>query len=927
MYNTQYAGAIRSNCRNWRSRLVFGQFTLYGIESVSFANGSQSGNNITVGSVVAPSVSVVLTSLTDSEDVAHELTGLEFTWELGILKDIDDFNGRNDDSDFEFIPIGQFKVTNVKKDGTRYNIECSHKLSQADVTHISALSFPTTAQVLMQEVVNSLGLTFSQTLSPSISIEGIPEGATKRDIMGWIGALYGSFVCADRADHVLIKWYEDSSYTLPADALASPEIAEQDIEYTAVSCIVDTDTTFTIGSGRAMTFECPFMTAAQFETVAQSLIGFTYRPIKAEMLLGDPLLDPWDIVNLRYDGTNHILPAASLMLEHKGGVSSSIEAKGEETASISRVDPITRAVSRLVKLINENKSEIEQDIADAIAQATALIRGGSNGYFYIIDDNGINRETIWSDNADPAQATHGIRINKNGIGFWVKDPTDPDSSLFNGPYTQAWTIDGTLIADFIKAGTLSGITIVCENGNIGGWDITPQALVSPDELVRLESTYIQPLMTHRELRELGYTHNDLRSLTHRQIRYLRSRTTGKAQISAQKDMDIAYLRDGAFEVERSGNRAFHAGADSIDLYTDNASAHAHLNNGTLEISVGGGGGFRWWAGGRVAFIYDATEKLFRLLGEVSCGNFTSGGTVTCRALTVSGGVECGDVSCGKIDSTMLGVVGRYGILDAGDSIEKHGGLNIYDPDKTYLGGIRAAEISGDHGIAASVSLTNADFVGLWAQYDRTYSDLIAMWDNATDEITIGKTTTIDGDLLITGDAELTGGFFDAPGYNVKTSGTIVGEVGTLGTANCLDMRCTNGDGIRWLVGMGSYSAVFRYDAGGDELHVHRDMDMHNFDLIDANIVSSSDERLKANITDSKVECLPLIDALRLIEFDWKDGRHEDIGFSAQQAGSVREDLQAKNGEYLAVNEGRLIRYLVGAVQELSAEVKRLKEKE
>ena len=54
-----------------------------------------------------------------------------------------------------------------------------------------------------------------------------------------------------------------------------------------------------------------------------------------------------------------------------------------------------------------------------------------------------------------------IRINKNGIGF--------SNSGINGPYRSAWTIDGKFNADFIKAGSIVGLTIT--GGTINGTTI------------------------------------------------------------------------------------------------------------------------------------------------------------------------------------------------------------------------------------------------------------------------------------------------------------------------------------------------------------------------------------------------------------------------------------------------------------------------
>ena len=63
MYISDYASAIRSDCRSWRSRLHVGSTYIHDIESVSYTNGSQSNANITIGSVAAPGINVVLTAL------------------------------------------------------------------------------------------------------------------------------------------------------------------------------------------------------------------------------------------------------------------------------------------------------------------------------------------------------------------------------------------------------------------------------------------------------------------------------------------------------------------------------------------------------------------------------------------------------------------------------------------------------------------------------------------------------------------------------------------------------------------------------------------------------------------------------------------------------------------------------------------------
>lgn len=86
---------------------------------------------------------------------------------------------------------------------------------------------------------------------------------------------------------------------------------------------------------------------------------------------------------------------------------------------------------------------------DAINNATKWLTG-SNGYVVAVKDtNGTWKELLFMDTNNTQTATNVLRINTNGIGF--------STTGINGPYTNAWTIDGNLVASFIKVGILSDL--------------------------------------------------------------------------------------------------------------------------------------------------------------------------------------------------------------------------------------------------------------------------------------------------------------------------------------------------------------------------------------------------------------------------------------------------------------------------------------
>ena len=105
----------------------------------------------------------------------------------------------------------------------------------------------------------------------------------------------------------------------------------------------------------------------------------------------------------------------------------------------------------------EKKTEEQADwLQQAIERATNLITGVSGGYVVMhTGEDGKPYEILIMDNEEINQAVHVWRWNKNGWGY--------SSTGYNGKYHLAATIDGGIVADFIKAGVISGIEI--NNGN------------------------------------------------------------------------------------------------------------------------------------------------------------------------------------------------------------------------------------------------------------------------------------------------------------------------------------------------------------------------------------------------------------------------------------------------------------------------------
>lgn len=80
----------------------------------------------------------------------------------------------------------------------------------------------------------------------------------------------------------------------------------------------------------------------------------------------------------------------------------------------------------------------------AIDNATAMITGSKGGYKLTeYDEKGLWLRDLYMDAPSKENAKNIMQINMNGIGF--------SRNGFNGPYENAWTIDGQLLGEYIKA--------------------------------------------------------------------------------------------------------------------------------------------------------------------------------------------------------------------------------------------------------------------------------------------------------------------------------------------------------------------------------------------------------------------------------------------------------------------------------------------
>lgn len=103
----------------------------------------------------------------------------------------------------------------------------------------------------------------------------------------------------------------------------------------------------------------------------------------------------------------------------------------------------------------ENTRQTTAWLQSAIDNATAMMTGSKGGYkISEYDENGRWLRDLYMNAPTKEEATLVMQINMNGIGF--------SRDGFDGPYKNAWTIDGVLLGEFIKAGSVQAEALSAE---------------------------------------------------------------------------------------------------------------------------------------------------------------------------------------------------------------------------------------------------------------------------------------------------------------------------------------------------------------------------------------------------------------------------------------------------------------------------------
>lgn len=227
------------------------------------------------------------------------------------------------DGTTERIQEGIFTVIDSVTPGDVLEINAYDDMYKADVEFTSSLTYPVSAQMLLNEVCSKCDITLGSATfkNNNFQIQKAPEGLTGRQVIGYIAQIAGGNAVIDSTGHLVIKSYDFSGFDVEEDVTAGevetdsgihiiseytsdPEIGTDDITITGVSVTIESedydeeDETYIVGSEEyAISIDNPLITGQEktaVDLIAESVIGITIRPFSGDFM-PDPTVEFMDL--------------------------------------------------------------------------------------------------------------------------------------------------------------------------------------------------------------------------------------------------------------------------------------------------------------------------------------------------------------------------------------------------------------------------------------------------------------------------------------------------------------------------------------------------------------------------------------------------------------------------------------------------------
>lgn len=348
------ANTLAGNSRCMRAKLVCGSEVIdSGIQSIKLVQQANADNEtVSIGGVVSAYAEISIYK------PLRLVTRKEYTLYIGAVLP---------DDTVEYCKMGLFTPKKPQEDDGLLTFKAYDRMvSRLWKTYWPTISkYPADGKEILADISKQCGIVIANlsSLPDGItvgwgtaynedgSVMKVPPftACTIREALSYLAQMYGAFATINRDGEIEFRWYEATSYEVPANRSFDDIVcAEQVYKLQGISCTVN-DKTIMAGTVSSIQIENSYMTQNILNSVYKKIGGFSFLPTTFSFL-GDPRLDLGDIITVyRRDGTAIKVPVMSITFDFDGGLSTEVGSYGSdvEEGEDQVKGPTTKALDRV----------------------------------------------------------------------------------------------------------------------------------------------------------------------------------------------------------------------------------------------------------------------------------------------------------------------------------------------------------------------------------------------------------------------------------------------------------------------------------------------------------------------------------------------------------------------------------------------------
>ncbi len=388
--STSFQNMLQRDSRTFNARFLNGTDEITGdIKSITIYKGSCGSSEFSPGICFCPYLEATI------DNIGTAVEGLELELQIGIK-----VRGSFDNPVWDYITLGHFTAgkpeTNVHRTSftaqgriaSRMNMPLKSGIWNPTVGHVASILTEETGVIIV----------FAPHINSRAKIEGPLKNLTGREALALIAATIGGYATETAEGNVYVdKFPRTITASYGADIMLEPPVfADYDVNITGVEVIVSEETddaeeiSYRSGDPVNITISNPYMSESAFSQFAANMIGLQYRPGTIPLSLGDPRLEPWDVLQITDTEENSfVVPCMNIIHTFDGGFETEVIAPGlpDDTQVPSQIDKAVKialsaeAEAARAKTAAENaeteaaKAARSADAADTSAAQAAVSAG------------------------------------------------------------------------------------------------------------------------------------------------------------------------------------------------------------------------------------------------------------------------------------------------------------------------------------------------------------------------------------------------------------------------------------------------------------------------------------------------------------------------------------------------------------------------